>query len=312
MRAHLDRSYFPTALGSPGVARLTCELLAAKKSAGAARWRYRIAQPQKTLQIAVRKYSGTTQKVIARLFTGDEFRCVLPEHVSKFLYRFGYFEYDLTRAILRLLKEGQTFIDVGAHLGYFSVVASRLVGSNGRVVALEPTPRTRSVTLENLDGRANVQVLPLAAWHEERLLDLSDFGWVLSALNSTYGAHRDAPAAATVVSVQGRPLDSIADEMRLVPDFIKVDAEGAELNVLRGAKEILLRHSPILSIEVGDYREAGGSSRSVLDFASSLGYRPYEIAENDIRPHAMQARYEYTNLLLVKSPAALVGLGYKA
>jgi len=58
------------------------------------------------------------------------------------LYQYGFFEEGLTRAIIEKLRPGDTFVDIGAHVGYYTILASLLVGAEGHVVAFEPTPRT--------------------------------------------------------------------------------------------------------------------------------------------------------------------------
>src|SRR5262245_39931628 len=103
------------------------------------RWPVRTALPT-----ALRKL-GATRTVAAKFFFRRTFQCRLPEVVAAGLFRYGFFEADLTAVILRLLRPGDTFVDVGAHVGYFSALAARLVGADGRVVAFEPTPATREI-----------------------------------------------------------------------------------------------------------------------------------------------------------------------
>jgi FkbM family methyltransferase len=285
-------------------------LIAALDSANAlskfSRYFVSLRQPIRTARIAYFKYRNSVHVQEAPLFYGSNLSCVIPETVSKFIYRFGFFEYELTHGIIDLLKPGQTFIDVGAHIGYFSLLAAHLVGSEGRVLALEPTPRTRAVTLRNLANFTNVTVLDCAAWHESATLKFYDYGWTHSALNSAFRGRREVlDAACKSIYVPARSLDQIINDLGVVPNFIKVDAEAAELNVLRGAESTLRKYSPVVSIEVGDYTEGGEQSRTVIEYAMALGYYPFDLVAGTLVPHKLKTNYTYNNLILKKNKMSL-------
>src|SRR4051812_21163462 len=76
------------------------------------------------------------------MFTGDKINVVVPDNVSTGLYLNGCFEPDDTKGLIECLNEGDTFIDIGAHIGYYSIIASGLVAEKGRVICFEPTPST--------------------------------------------------------------------------------------------------------------------------------------------------------------------------
>ena len=99
-----------------------------------------------------------------------------PEPVSLLLYRYGYFEEELTSMVLEYLKPGMTFFDVGTHFGYFTLLASSTVGERGAVHSFEPTPSTFKVLRENVSGRANVRVFNVAMYSEEGQLPFNDYG----------------------------------------------------------------------------------------------------------------------------------------
>jgi FkbM family methyltransferase len=281
-------------------------LIAALESANALsklnRYVVSLRQPIRSARIAYFKCINSVHLQEAHVFNGQNLSCVIPERVSKFIYRFGFFEYELTRGIIELLNPGQTFIDVGAHIGYFSVLAAHLVGSEGRVLALEPTPRTRAITLHNLANFTNVMVLDCAAWHKSATLKFNDYGWILSALNSAFqGRHEVLDADRKTINVQAKSLDQIINDLGVVPNFIKVDAEAAELNVLRGAESTLRKYSPVVSIEVGDYTKDGEKSRTVIEYAMALGYYPFNLVAGTLVPHELKTNYTYDNLILKKN-----------
>ena len=88
------------------------------------------------------RLSGRKIKRSVPMFWGERITIVYPEYVSGFLGKYGYFERDLTAAVVDLVEPGDTFYDVGAHFGFYSVLAADLVGSSGAVHSFEPTPQT--------------------------------------------------------------------------------------------------------------------------------------------------------------------------
>ena len=88
--------------------------------------------------------AGLTWPVTAKTFFGRPMHVHLPDLVGVKLYQYGFFEEGLTRALIEKLRPGDTFVDIGAHVGYFTLLASLLVGADGHVVSFEPTPRTRT------------------------------------------------------------------------------------------------------------------------------------------------------------------------
>jgi FkbM family methyltransferase len=173
-------------------------------------------------------------------------RLVIKAREEKF-YWTGVHEPHVQRAIERLVRPGQTFWDVGSHIGFFAVIASRAVGSSGHVRCFEPMDASR-VRLHRtvcLNGLTNVEICDVAVsresgdavLHPHRLSPM----WSLAAAGDGLGG----------VSVRVRSLDDLAAEAR-TPDVIKVDVEGAELEVLRGGAQLLRHARPTLLVEFSD------------------------------------------------------------
>lgn len=264
------------------------------------RWQFAAHHPLAAVQLAVAKWSGQPREVICPLFFGEEMTVVLPEIVSTELYRHGFFEPDLTETICRLLRPGDVFYDVGTHLGYYSLLASRLVGPTGRVVALEPTSRTRALLERNVAPFTNVEVLPYAAWRETTELQFNDYGWMMSAYNSFSAARlADTPDR---ITVPARPLDAIVAETGRIPTMLKIDAEAAELYVLQGLRETMATASPLITLETGDFTEGAPKSQEVIAFAMAHGYRPYDLVDGRFVPHQLKRDYGYANILMSKTP----------
>ena len=166
--------------------------------------------------------------------------------------RTGSWEPGVWSAISRALGTGAVFLDVGAHIGYDSLTAARLVGETGLVVAFEPNPTTVAELRANVTAsratNVNVQAIALAdAEHQLTLFDARRSGNSGSSSLSS----KNAGDAGTPYTVQGRRLDAVVRELNLRRvDAIKADVEGAEVLVLSGATETLARFHPALVLEV--------------------------------------------------------------
>jgi FkbM family methyltransferase len=213
-----------------------------------------IRSPKRTLSLVllamIGKLFNRGFKRSAKTFWGDEMRVVIPEHVSLRIFGFGYFEEGLTRMILEYLKPGDTFFDIGAHFGYFTLLGSSIVGETGEVHAFEPTPCTFAVLQSNVEGRNNVVLNKSAVFSKNTTLSFNDYGTEYSAFNcfEDVGLNR---SSLQKFEVQAISLDEYIDGKKIVPNFIKIDAEGAEYEVLQGGKTTIKDFQPIISIEVG-------------------------------------------------------------
>jgi len=159
--------------------------------------------------------------------------------------------------VKRFLKPGMTVMDVGAHHGLYTLLASKLVGPTGRVIAFEPSPRERKRLMKHLriNGAHNVEVdnSALAAKTGETELYLAD------SLNDWCNSLRKPPnGAQQVVTVPTKTLDELVSQRNVSKiDLLKLDIEGGELDALLGAEKTLASHQrPVILIEVQDHRAA--------------------------------------------------------
>lgn len=106
---------------------------------------------------------------------GARWTCRLSDHIQFWIYLLGIWEPDITAFVRRRLAPGDTFVDVGAHVGYYTVLASGLVGESGRVVAVEPSPRNFGLLTANLaldNRRRNVRAVNMAAASQRGTVDI--------------------------------------------------------------------------------------------------------------------------------------------
>ena len=160
----------------------------------------------------------------------------------------GTYERETQQAFRMLIGRGSVVLDVGANVGFFTLLAATRTGPTGFVYSFEPLPRNLAYLRRHLDLNAvtNVEVLPVAL---SSSAGAARFG---SAANPAMGGL----AAEGELEVQTETLDELVASGRVrPPHFLKIDVEGAEYEVLRGAAATLARHRPDLLLSTHGYRE---------------------------------------------------------
>jgi FkbM family methyltransferase len=171
------------------------------------------------------------------------------------ILRNGAWQPEVWDSVTPQLFEGSVFLDVGAHIGYFSMKASVKVGKTGKVLAFEPNPETLKLLRDNVsfNHADNVIVEPVACTDREQMLTLYAANIINTGASSLARLNVDGIGGeyGRPYPVRGRPIDDVVRELKLTRvDAIKVDVEGAEAYVLRGAMNTLKRFHPKLVIEV--------------------------------------------------------------
>jgi FkbM family methyltransferase len=208
--------------------------------------------------------------------------------IPQYIYYFGVWEPHITRWVSRRLAPGDTFVDVGANIGYYSLLASRLVGKSGTVVAIEASPRTVDDLLTNLElnGVSNVRVVNVAASECEGTAKI-------------YRGHEHNTGLTTTLEDRGfdlegevhaAPLSAILKSEELQDArLVKIDVEGAEWSVVAGMELLFKGARPDLEfiIEVNPELLArhGKAPADLLKPFLSAGYHPYRF-ENDYSPQS--------------------------
>ncbi|MFF6786838.1 FkbM family methyltransferase [Streptomyces sp. NPDC012510] len=212
--------------------------------------------------------------------TGATFPVLTSDVIQRYLWLFGVWEPHLTAWMRSRLAPGDLVIDAGAHTGYFTLLASRLVGPAGRVVAIEPSPAFHQALTANIEanGCGNVRTVHAAVsdapgrmtFYLERATNL---GGTTAVRPHTVEASFEAEAA---------PLPALLTEDELVAaSLIKIDIEGGEAAAVRGLAPVLhrLRHDAELVIEVTP-RTLAKQGRTVDDVLSPLrehGFHVYRL-----------------------------------
>ncbi|TXS92733.1 FkbM family methyltransferase [Parahaliea maris] len=193
--------------------------------------------------------------------------------ISRQLLETGIWEPFETSLVQRFLEPGDVFVDVGANIGYFTVLAALCVGPAGRVFAVEPDPANLALLRENLQrnacaDRVQLQAAALAAADGVARLHLSE---------DNLGDHQMFDTGGGRASVEVPLLDGgrwLGGQTRRV-DMLKVDTQGYEYEVMSGLVPLLrtLPRMPRILIELTplSLRQAGSSGRTLVELLASLG-----------------------------------------
>lgn len=228
-----------------------------------------------------------------------------------YLIYFSEFEKAEQHFTKVFLRQGDVFVDVGANIGLFSLIASRIVGEKGKVYAFEPARTTFRRLNENLElnNISNTKAIRRALSDKKgkQTLRVSLDGY--DAWNSFGASLPGTHAVGETVDLV--TLDQFCDEHDLVDrlNMVKIDVEGWEKYVLQGAEKILAsERAPLLMVEFAKdcVRKAGTSCQELYEQIASFGYTlyQYDAESNQLTKEKPGREYEYINLICLKSEQA--------
>lgn len=215
--------------------------------------------------------------------------------VSNLIYSES-FEREEQSFVSRFLQTGMTVLDIGAHHGLYTLLASKKVGPKGSVIAFEPSPRELRKLRWNLalNRSRNVRLEPFALSSNEGMAKLFVCLGQGTACNSLRPPAVSEPTQMILVPVT--TLDSYLEKHPICPvDFMKMDVEGAELEVLKGATKLLNSNfRPVIMCELADIRTEPWSyvSYEIYEFLETRGYRWFSVTlEGRLQPCPRKKQY---------------------
>jgi FkbM family methyltransferase len=184
-------------------------------------------------------------------------------------YATGTYEVALLNYLAAHLNQGDVLYDVGGHIGIVSLVGARLVGLEGRVFAFEADPENASRILDHAQMNAlpQVEVVPAAVWSECKTLSFHGAPTSSSRNTGAVASAAEYASAEGMIVVEAVTLDRFAMDHR-PPTVIKIDVEGDEEEVLKGAETLFLSGKPLLICEIHRAR----SAEAVVSWLESVGY----------------------------------------
>jgi FkbM family methyltransferase len=236
---------------------------------------------------------------VLRTDYGSRFHFTTADCIQRYLYTFGVWEPAISTFVSRRLRAGDTFIDIGANIGYFTLLASSLVGPTGSVVGIEASPTIFEALRANveLNGATNVRLVNMAAMGGPGEVGVfhgpaGNIG--LTTIIEARGYPHEA-------SVRGDALAAIASPAEIASArIIKIDVEGNEPDVVAGLEPVLSTTRPDLEIVLevsaeADLLKRGHSQAAMLEPFEQAGFRAY-VVDNRYEPwvyaqrrHSMRA-----------------------
>lgn len=233
-------------------------------------------------KIPERSLIGKVLRIILRIIPNDISVFILqgPLKGKKWIkgsgvngYWLGTYELEAQKFFEKIIKEGDIVYDIGAHVGFYSLLASNKVGSNGKIFSFEPLPRNIVYLRKHIDinNIKNIDVIEAAVFDKEGVVFMDD------KINSFYAKISDNGD----LKIRTVMLDNlVSSEKLLPPNVIKIDVEGAELSVLKGADFILNKYNPTIFLSMHILNDK--IHKNCCNFLRDRGYNLKSITGNSL------------------------------
>jgi FkbM family methyltransferase len=207
---------------------------------------------------------------------GTVLRVDLRDRIQRAMWG-GCYEPHVRRCLAALIRPGDSILEVGAHIGYLTTFEASCVGPQGRVFAFEVDPDNYSRLSSHVGGVPWVSAVRKAVWESSRTLTFErsatkgESGW--GTLTSVRDLHAGAHIPVEAVSLD----DWLATEPVPAIHGVKIDAEGSETAILKGARKFLDHFAPWMILETNDVllRQANTSAKELIGVLDNCGYRAF-------------------------------------
>jgi FkbM family methyltransferase len=242
---------------------------------------------------------------IATLHTGHRIKVDLSSTVGRSIYLRGVYEPEVESCIYHCLDIGDTFVDVGANVGYFSIIASQFVGQEGSVYAFEPHKKVFNLLRESvkINFLNNVEIAEIGLWNERTELSFE------SQSNSAFSYIVPSQDNSMLPKIQCVTFDEYIETKRKSPiKLIKIDVEGAEFKVISGMKKTIDEFHPCFIIEMQNWSLSRFSNEvgCIFDFFKERQYSSYDLShrliESEEEALKILEQSAIKNLLFKKTP----------
>lgn len=234
----------------------------------------------------------------------------VPRRINGMVFRFParwsrYFEKDYEQENLSFLRtvirSGDTILDVGAHLGLMSLSCSKLAGQGGKVYSFEPSPTTFSQLKKMLSlnrGGAPVDARQMAVGLQNGPISFYESDDEGSNSNSLVQKHdlKRKPVTVPCISIDQFTEENCPEQLHV----IKIDAEGVELDVLKGAEQTLRKHRPflVLAIHPRLIQNYGQRTEDIYTFIKNLNYR-VQLGKRDLNKEEFCSQKDFFDVHLI-------------
>ncbi len=223
-------------------------------------------------------------KEVLTLNSGIRMELELNEYVQSQLYLFGNFEPATVKVLKRLLKSGDTVLDIGANVGYIALEMAKHIGASGKVFAFEPDAKNFTLLKRNLELNpdCNIEPIPLAVSDTNAPIRLYKANFDFNS-----GAHSILPSekhSTQFIEIPSTTMDDFVQSRDIQNlNFIKIDIEGAEMSAFKGMRHTLSRFRPIVIAELCAEHQAraGYTTQAVKEWmATDVQMQAFKISDN--------------------------------
>ncbi len=245
-------------------------------------------------------------KEVVTLHDGIRMELVLNEYVQSQLYLFGTFEPATVKVLKRLVKSGDTALDIGANVGYLSLVLAKCVGNSGKVFSFEPDAKNFALLKRNLELNADCNITPIS-------MAVSDSHQPIRLYHAKFdfngGAHSMLPSekhSSNFIEIPATTIDEFvnAHELKKI-DVIKIDIEGAEMKAFNGMSETLHQSRPFVVCELCEEHQAraGYTTQAVKkSMAETFDMHAFKVTESGkLKETPMEETHLADNIVFVPS-----------
>jgi FkbM family methyltransferase len=260
------------------------------------------------------RFTRKEKIVMSKLFFNSNFKLALPSSTDIYLTggKSHHSEIKLAHFLIDNLKTEDSFLDIGAHIGYFTLLASTLVGQKGTVVSAEPTINSFKLLQFNTSTQTNITCLQKAISSIEEEIIFYEFPNLYSEYNSSNMTqfenenwYKKTPPKKVIV--EATTIDAITLQNNFNPTIIKIDVEGAEHNVLLGGMGFIKKYLPIIVMEYLEPNRSNSNHLKALNLLINAGYASYVITKdgkleevNDVDQYFTINKIESDNIVFKK------------
>ncbi|HOE18430.1 MAG TPA: FkbM family methyltransferase [Syntrophorhabdaceae bacterium] len=196
---------------------------------------------------------------------------------------FNMVEPEQTSVFVNTLKNGMVFFDIGANVGYYTILGARLVGAQGKVFAFEPAIRNLAYLYRHivLNKAKNVTILSVAC------SDRMSLKFFTAGKNFAEGHIVEKDDTSGAQPIPAISVDEVVRKTGCCPDVIKIDVEGVELSVLKGARDVLYKARPKLFLST----HSDTHQKTCIEYLKECGYTYEALNKNTLNPSEFLAYY---------------------
>lgn len=191
----------------------------------------------------------------------------------------GFQEPHIVNFFINNLKNNKVFFDVGAHFGYYTLFARKIMGDDCKIISFEPSPipfkfLRKNIEINKLQNNIKAEQLLISEKKSKCNLYYSGFGGTKSSFKKSTGLFYKK-------ELEAISLDDYCSQVKLYPDFVKIDVEGAELLVTKGARSLFVNNTPNMLIELHYSQLRADEIKEIISILLHAGYKIYSLFPNN-------------------------------